>query len=208
MTDDDLELGPDEVEATRSNMYRFFASLLWNPPDADLLSKISELEGDDMPLGRAVAVAGRVASTITENSAEREYNKLFVGVGRGELLPYASYYLTGFLHEKPLAVLRRDMRKLGISRAESINEPEDHIASLCEMMAGLIDGSYGQKAELVTQQAFFETHIGGWFEHFFSDLENAQSSVFYSAIGSAGLAFMTVEKEAFRLSGLVRAGVA
>ena len=40
---------------------------------------------------------------------EREFFDLFIGLGRGELLPYGSYYLTGFLHERPLARLREDL---------------------------------------------------------------------------------------------------
>ena len=67
---------------------------------------------------------------------EREYFDLFIGMGRGEILPYASYYLTGFLHERPLARLRGDLIAFGIERAENNPEPEDNAATLCEIMAG------------------------------------------------------------------------
>ena len=53
-----------------------------------------------LPKPRAATNAERV---------EREYFDLFIGLGRGELLPYGSYYLTGFLHERPLARLREDL---------------------------------------------------------------------------------------------------
>ncbi len=87
--------------------------------------------------------------------SEREFNALFIGLGRGELLPYASYYLTGFLNEKPLASLRHDMAARGMTRAPNVYEPEDNIASLMEMMAGMIVGRFGAPATLADQRDFF-----------------------------------------------------
>jgi TorA maturation chaperone TorD len=54
-------------------------------------------------------------------------------MSRGELLPYGSYYLTGFLNERPLARLREDLQALCIERVEKQCEPEDHAAILCEI---------------------------------------------------------------------------
>ena len=94
-----------------------------------------------------------------------------IGVGRGELVPFGSYYLAGFLHEKPLAKLREDMELLGIGRAEGVPESEDHIAALCDMMAGLITGSFGAPAatdddyiasEISSFQTYYEVVIKGW----------------------------------------------
>ncbi len=109
--------------------------------------------------------------------------------------------MTGFLNEKPLATLRRDMARLGIARAEAVKEPEDNIASLCEMMAGLIRGSFGAPADLRTQKDFFSAHLAPWAEHFFTDLEGAEASVLYAPFGKIGRAFMEVEREAFRMEG-------
>jgi TorA maturation chaperone TorD len=50
--------------------------------------------------------------------------------------------LTGFLKDKPLAKLRNDMKEIGIELAENVKEPEDHIASLFDMMSGLILGKF------------------------------------------------------------------
>jgi len=141
----------------------------------------------------------RIAAHSNETGIEREFTALFIGVGRGELLPYASFYLTGFLNEKPLALLRKDMSALRISRAPNVYEPEDNIASLLEMMAGMITGRFGQPASLAQQQGFYNKHIGPWAGHFFADLEKAESSVFYAAVGAAGRAFTDIEREAFRL---------
>ncbi|GMG84234.1 hypothetical protein LNKW23_34490 [Paralimibaculum aggregatum] len=175
------------------------AALLAHPPNRALLDRVARLSGDETTLGKAVGALSRLARATTEKAAEREFNALFIGLARGELLPYASYYLTGFLNEKPLALLRSDMRRLQITRAPNVYEPEDNIASLCEMMAGLIRGRFGQPAELATQRDFFSAHLGPWAEHFFTDLEGAEGSVFYAPVGSVGRAFMAIEREAFRM---------
>ena len=109
-------------------------------PDAKLLERLAELRGDATPLGVAHAALAQAASATTVERVEREFFDLFIGLGRGELLPYGSYYLTGFLHERPLARLRADLAPLGIERVEGNCEPEDHAATLCEIMAGLVGG--------------------------------------------------------------------
>ena len=124
----------------------------------------------------------------------------FIGLGRGELLPYASFYITGFLNEKPLAALRSDMAALGIQRSENVYEPEDNIASLMEMMGALIVGRFGEPRPVEAQREFFNKHIGPWAGHFFTDLEGAKNSVFYGSVGQVGRLFMEIECEAFRMS--------
>ena len=134
---------------------------------------------------------------MSPKTIEREFFNLFIGVGRGELLPYGSYYLTGFLNERPLARLREDLHALGIERAEGQVEPEDHAAILCEIMAGLADGQFAATAEL--QQQFFEKHLAPWIGRFFADLERAEAANFYRHVGTIGRLFMEIETEAFAL---------
>jgi len=187
-------------DALRADLYDLLAALLARPPERSLIDRVAALSGDgETEIGRAVAALSRVARATTEAAAEREFNALFIGLARGELLPYASYYLTGFLHEKPLAVLRSDMARLGIGRAADLREPEDNIASLCEMMAGLIRGRFAAPADLRTQRDFFNRHLGPWAVHFFSDLEGAKGSVLYAPVGALGRAFMEVERDGFRM---------
>ena len=188
-----------EEEALRADLYDLLGALLARPPSRALIDRVAGLKGDTTDLGQGVAALSRVASASTERAVEREFNALFIGVGRGELLPYASYYLTGFLHEKPLAVLRADMARLDITRAPNVYEPEDNIASLCEMMAGLIRGRFGAQATLATQKDFFASHIGPWAPHFFDDLAGAKGSVFYAPVGAIGKTFMEIEREGFRM---------
>jgi len=189
-----------EEDVLRAGLYDLLGALLANPPKRDLIDRVAKLEGDDGDLGRAVRALARVARATTEQAAEREFTSLFIGVARGELLPYASYYMTGFLNEKPLAVLRNDMGRLGIERAPNVFEPEDNIASLCEMMAGLILGRFGDgPVGLSVQKDFFSAHLGPWAGHFFADLEAAKGSVFYAPVGAIGRAFIEIEREAIRM---------
>ncbi len=188
-----------EEDVLRADLYDLLAALLAKPPPRDLIDRVSKLDGDDGALGRAVGALTRLARATTEAAAEREFNRLFIGVARGELLPYASSYMTGFLNEKPLAVLRNDMARRAIERAPNVFEPEDNIASLCEMMAGLILGRFGEPETLARQKDFFSTHIAPWAGHFFADLEAAKGSVFYAPVGAIGRVFMEIEREAFRM---------
>lgn len=193
-------VGPAEEDRLRADLYDFLGALLARPPDAALLRKSAALSGDDSALGRAVHALSRVAAATTPEAVESEFTALFIGIGRGELLPYASYYLTGFLNEKPLAALRDDMRALAVARAPGVSEPEDHIASLFETMGGMIVGRFGAPVPGGRAKAFFDRHIASWADHFFADLESAKNSVFYAPVGSAGRAFMEIEKEAFRMT--------
>jgi TorA maturation chaperone TorD len=183
----------------RSQLYRLIARFLTVPLTAADLAAGAALTGGDSALGRAITAFARVCGRCDAATVAEEYQALFIGLTRGELIPYGSYYLTGFLHEKPLAKLRQDMQRLGIERDAGISEPEDHIASVCEAMAGLIDGTFGEPLPLEEQKNFYATHIGSWAHVFFRDLEIAKSSVLYSALGSVGRTFLEIEEEAFAM---------
>jgi len=188
-----------DEDRARAQIYQLLGVLLGGPPSSDLLKGLASLQGDDTPLGCASKNLAALARRTTPFDLEREYNNLFVGLGRGELLPYASYYLTGFLNEKPLADLRSDLMARGIKTRSDIKEPEDHIGTLCEIMAGIITGEFPCDSDLPSQKAFFDAHLEKWAELFFTDLEEAQSAIFYGPVGSLGRAFMAVEADAFAI---------
>jgi len=167
----------------RADLYNFLGLMLSGPPDQILLDQCRGLTGDDSDLGQAIGALARVAKVSKPKRVESEFNALFIGLGRGELLPYASYYLTGFLNEKPLATLRADMAALGMVRSENVFEPEDNMASLMEMMASMIVGRFREPASLAAQKTFFNQHIAPWAGHFFADLEAAKNSVHHSTCG-------------------------
>jgi TorA maturation chaperone TorD len=187
----------DEVDAARAQEYALLAALLSRAPDRALLERLGTLRGDASPLGLAHAALAEAASQTSAQRVEREYFDLFIGIGRGELLPYGSYYLTGFLHERPLARLRESLAQLGIERAEGQAEPEDHAAILCEIMAGLLSRRFAAPAG--ADRDMFEQHLSPWIGRFFADLERAESADFYRRIGTLGRVFIEVETEAFAL---------
>jgi TorA maturation chaperone TorD len=188
----------DEFDVARAQEYALLAALLVRAPDADLLKRLAGLRGDNSPFGMAHIALAEAASRATVEQVEREFFNLFIGVGRGELMPYGSYYLTGFLHERPLARLRDDLGNLGIERVEGNVEPEDHAATLCEIMAGLIGGQFG--AQPGRDQEIFEKHMVSWMGRFFRDLEMAEAANFYCPIGTIGRLLVDIETEAYVLN--------
>src|SRR5262245_62230610 len=186
----------DEVDSARAREYALLATLLARSPDALLLQRLAQLRGDATPLGLAHAALGEAAQRAEEAEVGREYFDLFVGLGRGELLPYASYYLTGFLYERPLARLRGDLKRLGIEPMPGQSEPEDHAAILCEIMAHLASTDSGAAAE----QELFEKHLAPWMGRFFTDLERSRTANFYARVGALGRTFIAIETEAFGLA--------
>src|SRR5262245_25683966 len=187
----------DEVDAARAAEYALLAVLLARAPDADMLGRLARLRGDASPLGLAHAALAEAAATASVERVEREYFDLFIGIGRGEILPYGSYYLTGFLNERPLARLREELARLGIERADGISEPEDHAAILCEIMAGVVGGKFDTPAG--ADRALFEQHLAPWLGRFFADLERAEAADLYRRIGTLGRLFISIESEAFAL---------
>lgn len=187
----------DEIDAARAQEYALLATLLSRSPDAELLGKLAKLRGDASPLGLAHAALGEAAARTDAERVGREFFDLFIGLGRGELLPYGSYYLTGFLYERPLARLRGDLKRFGIQQAEGRSEPEDHAATLCEVMAALAGGSIDSPPE--AERHIFEKHMAPWIGRFFADLERSDAAKFYAHVGTVGRTFVEIETEAFAL---------
>lgn len=179
----------------RANTYSLLAALLSGPPNEPLRQRLLSIE---LPLeqnGGGIAGAWPLLRLATEHSnvsaLDDEYHALFIGVGCGELVPYGSWYLTGFMMDKPLALLRQELRALGFERPPGVTEPEDHAATLCEVMAELIRS--GDENES-TQRHFFSEHLAPWLGEFFEDLQQAESAVFYRAVGRLGREFVSLER--------------
>jgi TorA maturation chaperone TorD len=189
----------DEIDVARAQEYALLSTVLARAPDQSLLERLADLRSDGATvLGRAHQTVAQAASRTSAADVEREYFNLFIGVGRGELLPYGSYYLTGFLHERPLARLRADLSRLGIERMSCQTEPEDHAAILCEVMAGLVGRRF--PAPPLVDRELFERHLSPWIGRFFADLEQAEAADFYRRVGTLGRTFIDIETEAFALA--------
>lgn len=192
-------LGEDVL---RANLYGLLARMLTEPPSDETMEILRGLDGggDGTEVGSALANLGAVAVRTPTGRAAEEYTKLFYGHGAGgEIHPYASYYLTGFIYEKPLADLRGDLMEIGIERSGHNSEPEDHIAFLCEVMHGLITGAFGD-GDTARQHQFFSRHIAPWAGLLFDDLEAASSAALYMPLASLGRTFFAIEAEAFEMA--------
>ncbi len=185
-----------EENQIRQNIYNLLAALFRRAPDADALNWLAtlEIEGDEQTAGMAAAwsVLKLSANKTTDIQASDEYQMLFIGVGRGEVVPFGSWYLTGSLMEMPLVLLRQDLRRYGFERQEATKEPEDHIAALLEVMAMLVE-----EDDVASQKAFFNRHIAPWFERLCDDIQQANSAVFYCAVAALAKQFLTIEKTGF-----------
>ncbi len=187
-------LAPEEQ--ARADSYRLLGLLLAAPPNAELLGMLQAIEPGGGPMGESWEALRLAAGSADPQRLRDEYQALFIGLGRGELNPYASWYLTGFLMEKPLADLRCELAALGYGRRQDVAEPEDHIAALCELMALLIAE---QRLPFGDLQRFYERYIGAWAGRFFADLEQAQSADFYRAVGRLGSVFLGIEQQYFSM---------
>lgn len=186
---------PVEAEdQLRADTYRLLGRLLGTPPDDEILALLEAAPTgeDDNLLAAAWQLLAATSARARADEVATEYEALFIGLGRGELVPYASWYLTGYLMEKPLAKLRSDLAALGFERHDDVVEPEDHAAALCETMALLAED--GDLESLQTQAEFFATHIGPWMERFFRDLQESASARFYRAVGQLGEQFIQTDQ--------------
>jgi len=190
-----LELAPEDH--LRAQLYQLIATPFSAPAGSDILQAYAAIDGDNSRLGQALSACAKAARHADPEAEDDAFHELFIGIGSGVLVPFGSYYLTGFLHEKPLAKLRDDMAALGVEHNPDIKEPEDHIASVLEMMGGLIEGRFGSAGTLAEQKKFFDAHVGSWAPHFFKDLSETKQSAFYAAIGVLGSVFMEIEAQAF-----------
>jgi TorA maturation chaperone TorD len=195
---DGSELTVDDVDRARAQEYALLATLLSKSPDTQMIGRLALLRGDASLLGVAHAALAKAAAKANADSVKVEYFDLFDALGRGGLLPYASYYLTGSLYGRPLARLRETLQSLGIERTEHHSEPEDHAAILCEIMAGLAGGRI--PAPVGAEREFFEKHLAPWIGRFFADLERVEWAGLYALVGAVGRTFVAIETEAFTLS--------
>ena len=185
----------DEGDAARAEIYRLLGGVLAAPADRDMLDLLLDIDTRQSGTTPMTIVWQSLQAAAREADADQlneEYFNLFIGLGRGELVPYASFYLHGFLMEKVLASLRKELTALGFERQEGISEPEDHVAALCETMGMIISES---RLSFEEQAAFFRTYIASWMGEFYADLLTARSAGFYRAVAQLGQQFLEIESQ-------------
>ncbi|MCP4980781.1 MAG: molecular chaperone TorD family protein [Gammaproteobacteria bacterium] len=184
----------ENEQVYRAGAYSLLAALLRAAPDQALLDHLQFLspsdDGEQDALYDAMSSLAEAAREQNPLLLEDEYSALFIGIGKGEVVPYGSWYLTGFLMEQPLSDLRDDLRLLGFERNAGTSEPEDHVAAIFEVFSVMIADASG----LSEQRRFFDTHMQSWLGRFFEDLSQARSSKFYKHVAQFGAAFIDLEQ--------------
>ncbi len=179
----------------RCEVYSLLGVLFREAPQISLLQWLGGLELEKIPnndISEAWNNLKKIAQSCSQKQVLEEYQLVFIGVGQGEVVPYASWYIAGALMDTPLARLREDLRRFGFIRQHNVKEPEDHIAALMEVMALLI-----QEEDEKIQALFFHEHLSTWCNALFEDIEHAHSAVFYRAVAKLAKDFLNIEKIRF-----------
>lgn len=199
-------IAPEDL--ARAGFYALLARLFHAAPDAALLRQIAgaeDIEAEDGASALPQAWGGlrAAAGEVDPDALRQEFDEVFIGVGKPQVMLYGSYYLAGFMMEKPLAVLRDDLARLGFARQSGVAEPEDHLAALADVMRLLITDTtlpVPQRGE--RQQTFFARHVESWYPRLFAALAAAPGAGFYRAVGEFGRTFLDLESEAFQIESV------
>jgi TorA maturation chaperone TorD len=193
----------DSEEVARAELYGLLAQLWIGPPDEALLAQFKVAVTQAPERGAFLEAPWEALVTTLRatnaSAAAEEYDALFGGVGKPEVFLYGSYYLAGFLNEKPLAQLRTDLAALGLERDETRGETEDHIACVCEVMRYLIAGEDLAIVNLEQQRRFFRAHLQPWAERLCDAVEAQPSADVWRAVAGFTRAFVQVETQGFDL---------
>ena len=190
-------------ELARAELYGLLAGLWLAPPDAALLAQFKvAVTQAPQPGGHLEAPWGALVAAMRASSvaaAAAEHVALFHAVGRPEVFAYGSFYLTGFLNEKPLATLRDDLATLGLARQNDTGETEDHIAFEFEVMRWLIAGDDVALCNLAQQRRFFRAHLQPWVDKLCDAVEAHPRADLWRAVAAMTRAFVQVEAQGFDL---------
>lgn len=191
--------GSDEL--ARAELYGLLAQLWLAPPDGALKAQFDVAVTDAPEQGGHLEapwqdlVAAMRATTV--EAAAEEHEALFYGVGKPEVFLYGSFYLTGFLNERPLALLRDDLQRLGLTRDAQRGETEDHVAYEFEVMRWLIAGDDAAVCNLEQQRHFFRSHLQPWIAGLCDAVEAHPRARTWRAVAALTRAFVQVETQGF-----------
>jgi TorA maturation chaperone TorD len=190
-----------QEDEARAGYYALLGRLFYAGPDADLLqtiagsAEIAAAGGQLAGPWNALAAAARATEV---EAARLEYDELFVGTGKAEVTPYASFYLAATGREKILVRLKQELASLGLGRAGAAREPEDHFAGLFEVMRHLISQG-SDDAALQKQRGFFSAYIERSFSEFCRVVSASEKAKFYKDVSRFASSFLAVESEALKV---------
>jgi len=190
-----------DEETARAEVYGLLATLLLAAPSAELHANL-QVAVTEAPARGALLEgpwAELVAAARSMSCADiaSEYNALFISVGKPEITLFGSFFLSGFLNEKPLVQLRTDIAELGLGRDETQPVTEDHVSYVLEVMRYLIAGDDVTISNLTRQRAFFARHVQSWLPAMCESMASHPKAVFYKAVAVFAEAFISVEAQGF-----------
>lgn len=190
---------PDTTDAVRAGTWALLGRLLLAPPDDEVRERLVAVTASDVsdPLHAAWSALAQATREAEPRALREEYQDVFIGVGGGEVTPYASWYLTGALLDRPLVELREELAALGIERGGNAREPEDHAGTICETMTFAI---LDDDVDFEWQKDFFERYVDSWMERLFEDLGRASSARYYRSVGALGTAFLHIERRYYAMA--------
>lgn len=192
-----------DEEIARAEVYGLLSQLYYAPPAPQLVDALRVAVTEAPAAGAFLEEPWRevvaLARAMDDEAVAAEYDALFGGVGKPEVYLFGSYYLSGFLNDRPVARLRADLAALGLQPQASVSETEDHIAYLCEVMRYLIAGDDVAVANLARQREFFNVHIQPWVNTLCEAIARHPRSRFYRALAGFTQAFTSVEAQGFDL---------
>jgi TorA maturation chaperone TorD len=195
---------PDRGEEdARADLYGLLAVLFYQPPTNEILDSIADAPSDGVgELPDVWRELQRACREFDPEGARDEYESLFIGVGKPEIFLYGSWYLSGFMMEKPLAQLRADLLALGLEREDDVTESEDHISSLCEVMRHLITSEDVLHGSIAPQKQFFSAHMQPWVQTLCDTVIQHPQARFYAPVARLAQAFFAIEMQAFDMVSL------
>jgi TorA maturation chaperone TorD len=202
-----------ELLEFRAGYYDLLVALLAREPTAEILQALGsgidarvagarrlQAELGDGWADIAAFVRNSVPATLAETVRE-EYTLLFVGPPAPQVNPYESFYLTGRVYDRPLAAVRQSLAELGIARRDDVPEPEDFIASECDVVRSLLRREHAARDPgearrwRDAQGTFLARHLLVWGSAAAHDLVAAPGARFYRGVGRILSGFLALEAE-------------
>jgi len=191
-------------DLARADLYGLIARLFHKAPDQELLDQIvssvpegQEAQSEDAPLARVWQNLVEMAKANPATAWQDEFDKNFISVGRPIIILNGSFYMAGYLNERPLVEIRRALDAFGLESAEEISETEDHISALCEVMRYLIAGDDVEISNLTNQRVFFNDHIRPWHDDLFDAIDAVSEMRLYHSVASLAREFLAIEGQGF-----------
>lgn len=191
-------------DLARADLYGLIARLFHEAPDQELLDQIAasipdgqEVQAEDSPLGKVWHTVVELAKSNSAKAWQDEFDQNFISVGRPNIILNGSFYMAGYLNERPLVEIRRALDAFGLESAEEISETEDHISAVCEVMRYLIAGDDVEVSNLTNERVFFNDHIRPWYGDLCDAIDDIPDMRLYQSVAALTREFLDVESQSF-----------